>query len=401
MSIPRISVLIFIFSVVGFDLLDNPQKIWVSGASIVLMVLSIIWSQTKKVSQLNYAIFGLLIIIFSWIISFLLYSDSLSQRPPELSTAIRHASTFIMILFMFSCYQYFSKEFIFLVSITLLIEIFLYSFFGNPVILNGSSRAQPIAGGLHTTGYILCSLFIIFFLLWRQAYLSGFVTIFILSLCAYLIFGNGVRTPIIALTSFIFFYQFSNIAKAKNKIIYIYLLTYVSILCFMIVFPYLRLDNINSISSGRIANYTERIYILSKRDILTFLFGTGPGTDLIVTEAWWWDEKDSHSDMLKYFWEAGFSGIIGISVFFYYSAKRFEQALVPLLAAVLSSALISNGFISRPNAMIVLILAGALMLQEKARTASNTSGKQNVPKNRSNKKGKGDANDTKMGGSYD
>jgi hypothetical protein len=119
-------------------------------------------------------------------------------------------------------------------------------------------------------------------------------------------------------------------------------------------------EQADALASGRLANYAQRLSLLGERSLAALLVGTGPGTDLLRTDIWWWDEKDSHSDLLRLLWEGGIVGLLAVLAFWGLVLLREGRALLPLVLALLVSSAISNAFLTRPNAAFLLFAVAVM-----------------------------------------
>jgi hypothetical protein len=113
--------------------------------------------------------------------------------------------------------------------------------------------------------------------------------------------------------------------------------------------------------SGRLGSYLFRLDLLSERDLLPLIFGAGPGSDVVVTPVWWWEAKDSHSDLFTTVVETGLVGLIGVAIFFAAIWSRLSPEGRPLLVALVASSAISNGLLVRPTEFFLLIIAMAVV----------------------------------------
>jgi O-antigen ligase len=123
-------------------------------------------------------------------------------------------------------------------------------------------------------------------------------------------------------------------------------------------------------SSGRTSVYAERIDLISARPLATLLFGTGAGTDLVVSSAWWWDAKNSHNDFLSVLYERGLLGFLSLLAVFW-SLIFISSKTTPLALAIFSASIISNGLLARPLAFFIYALIVSLSLRDITDDAMN------------------------------
>ena len=114
------------------------------------------------------------------------------------------------------------------------------------------------------------------------------------------------------------------------------------------------------ISSGRTSAYEERLDLIAARPPLEFLFGTGPGSEVLPSTIWWWEAKNSHNDFIDLTIQVG---VVGLTLFLLLLAvtwRMLDDVRLPLYMAFVVSSLFSNGLLARPF-IAVLFLAFALI----------------------------------------
>ncbi len=115
-------------------------------------------------------------------------------------------------------------------------------------------------------------------------------------------------------------------------------------------------------ASGRIGVYRERLVILVLRDWTDLLMGTGGGSDLMLTQVWWWEEKGSHNDLLTLVFEYGL-GMLALQLAYWgalFQGFR-SRASRCLLAALFFSSIVSNGIMTRPPVAYLGMLLAYLL----------------------------------------
>lgn len=117
--------------------------------------------------------------------------------------------------------------------------------------------------------------------------------------------------------------------------------------------------DINQISSGRLANYSERLDVFASRPLGERMFGQGAGSDLLVTDQWWWAAKVSHNDVLTALLERGWFGLVlflaTLLLLWNRTAGPGRAALMGLVVMMLL-----NGVATRPLAFVFVLLAMAV-----------------------------------------
>ncbi len=171
-------------------------------------------------------------------------------------------------------------------------------------------------------------------------------------------FGWGIRT--VSLSLVIFAYSIMHeryLGKIKN---YNYFALFFAIVTSLIWFLfYFDWDYYSRITSGRLSMYEVKFDQLMENGFTQWIFGNGAGSD-IVEKSFWWGAKGAHSDLITSLVEGG---LIFLAIFIYlhyflYNTVRFTNAKY-LILPVLFSGIVSNGFLSRPVAMYILMLAFA------------------------------------------
>lgn len=220
--------------------------------------------------------------------------------------------------------------------------------------------------GLHASGYVIAMTSIIYFSLLTRLKVPLSLTIFLTLLMAILFLGYMVRTAIVIMAVLMISYLTVHFIKSGRKELLLFFAFAAGIVCLGILLLLLQLQNpgsidINDFSSGRIGNYTERFGVLAERSFFQLLFGTGPGSDLLLTEQWIWDAKDSHSDILSLMFESGITGLLGLFLYLTGVFRIDRVRFIPFLAALVFSSAISNGLLGRPMTVTLFFVAMAIL----------------------------------------
>jgi hypothetical protein len=120
--------------------------------------------------------------------------------------------------------------------------------------------------------------------------------------------------------------------------------------------------SLDDFGSGRLSNYAERGHALALRDGAALLFGSGPGTDWMVTSVWGVEAKDAHSDFLHYFWEGGLWAVAALGVYLLGILRLAPAVLAAPLGALAATSLLSNALLARPNVAFLLFALAALLV---------------------------------------
>lgn len=215
--------------------------------------------------------------------------------------------------------------------------------------------------GIHTHSYILVYLFVgISFIISKKYNLNYLIAFFTITL-AFLFFGYNVRTSIIVYLIYIFtsIYLKSNIS---TKAFFIQVLFFTITAGIIFAFVFFEFSIVNDFSSGRLTMYKEKMNLIYQNTTIEFLFGRGPGSDLITTEEWWWAAKGSHSDIITYLIENGvLYYIVFLSTIFLLAYKKIKIITGALIFGAVISSTISNGVFTRPIVGYVFFLTIALI----------------------------------------
>lgn len=213
--------------------------------------------------------------------------------------------------------------------------------------------------GLHTHAYVLLSTFFILFYKYslKKSKKIKWALVFITSFS--LAVGYNVRTSFTSFVVFFIVLVIDKFYKKKETKEIIIVGFFIIVYCLTIFFSsYFSVEKYDLESSGRLSVYLERINFISTRSTMENLIGSGAGSDLMVSDTWWWDEKGSHNDYLTLMIEFG---VFFLFVFLYLVYKLFQffrgniytQAM---LFSYLTTSGLSNGLMFRPLPSYVFFL---------------------------------------------
>ena len=134
-------------------------------------------------------------------------------------------------------------------------------------------------------------------------------------------------------------------------------------LAFVGVFAFFELTTMETgrLGSGRIAAYVHRLDLIGSRDLLTFMFGSGAGSDKFTTGVWL-SAKGSHNDFLQTLVQRGLVGFAGLILFIVALGLRLSGGSKALLIALIATSAVSNGLLGRPAQIPYLFFAMGLAL---------------------------------------
>ena len=191
-----------------------------------------------------------------------------------------------------------------------------------------------------------------------------------------LFFGYGVRTSLIMFLLF----SIPLLALASNELKKIFFQIVFLLTFFLMIFLIVYFNTINweEFSSGRISMYLEKFNLISNFNVMEFLVGKGSGSDLIKTDAWWWTEKGSHSDLITIIFENGLLYLIIMCLIILQILlikRKLSWLYITAFIGYIFSSIISNGLAVRPLAGYVFFIFLAYLLLD-----SNNKFHLNIPK---------------------
>lgn len=196
-----------------------------------------------------------------------------------------------------------------------------------------------------------------------------------------LLFGWGVRTGLLSLAIFSASLHLSR-AKIDPLLTLITSITAsTSIIIIAISLELISYHEFDIFTSGRLSMYDEKVQFLSNYNLHEWLLGKGYGSDLMISNIWWWAEKGSHNDFLTFLTENGviFIASMLFIIYTFYSKllKTPEQKAV--VTIIIFSSLVSNGYLVRPLPFYCLILPIVLFaLTSKKCIKSTTTHRPNI-----------------------
>lgn len=338
---------------------------WLSYLCDVIIIFTAFISVTEMQKEfvLFYVAFFILLITFPL---------STSINGEDLFSAVKSLLRIFAPIFAFTHYaSYFKnkKDELIKVSLILLSIVVLLTLYGFVSLPPAQNRVDGFGGGLwwpayfsniHTTTYVISSLFFITYSLYqlnitklsRAKVAATFIVVF------YAIgFGWGVRTSTLSILVLVIFLVFVQVAKRYGAVKPI---SFSLILSFFPVWYFYLFDFelYSKISSGRLTMYVEKYNQLSGNTFITWLIGNGAGSDLIYSDVWWWAKKGAHSDFITVLVEGG---VVFLSIFTWIHFKLFNllkhSQTKYIVVSVGVTGLLSNGFLTRPVGMYMLVLA--------------------------------------------
>jgi hypothetical protein len=227
------------------------------------------------------------------------------------------------------------------------------------VVIDGVPR---LAGFLetrapHNSAYLIASLVIFFWIAGvRQSQLARWLYVPVLVVATLLIVFYQVRTAQVMLFSF-----FTLLAAPYLKGRFgmgLVLLIFVVLGAGMVAYlSFGSSSDLTTFSSGRTSVYIERLNYIATRDFAIMLLGSGPGTDMLYSDTWWWDAKNSHNDFLTTVIERGLIGLLLLLWYLIAICRYRRWETVAIIIAIVVTGLLSNGLFQRPLPLLFTALA--------------------------------------------
>ena len=291
------------------------------------------------------------ILLLSLVTSTLIYTDGTAFD--AVSSHLRVYSPFLFFTMLAS---YFSKAPRFAVSISIKFCVFtvVLLIVGLIILPSSENRLElwwpAYFGSTHTTSFMAMSVFFISFTLLMVGKIKQNTLLFIGAIVFCCVFwGWGVRTVLGAILILLGAFYLNKIRFNSNQgLLKVVVISILLMFSFMVafIFDFRAFDNF---TSGRISMYGEKLDQLSNNTFFNWLLGNGVGSDLILTDFWWWEAKGAHSDFITFLVEGGliyFGFTSYILIKFFNFLDKSEGKL--LLISFIFTSLISNGYLVRP-----------------------------------------------------
>lgn len=317
-------------------------------ALILLTVLAYIPYVLKLFSFVYFVFFILLLNLAT---STLIYTDG-----SVFDAVNSHLRVYSPLLFFTMLASYFSKapEFAISISIKFCVFTLILLILGLIVLPPSENRLElwwpAYFGSIHTTSFMAMSIFFISFALMmaKEMKQNILLCIGIVVFCC-VFWGWGVRTVSGAILILLGVFYLNKIRFNSNQgllriVVISILLTFAFMIAF--IFDFRTFDNF---TSGRISMYGEKLDQLSNNTFFNWLIGNGAGSDLIMTDFWWWGAKGAHSDFITFLVEGGlvyFALTSYVLIRFYQFINKSKGKF--LLISFIFTSLISNGYLVRP-----------------------------------------------------
>ncbi len=343
-----------------FDFLDDGFRVAVAGLLGLAVVLRCLVSWAHPQGQAaTYFLCGLILVC---IFQFVFVLDPGVRSPGDYaSLALRLMTTIAVLVYFGHERTAILPRLLVVLCVSVLVAALWAVATGAPVDYAGTMRPATFTGGLegvHSSGYVVTAALVGTIMLWRRGWLgTGWSLVIGLPLLA-LVAAYQVRTTWLMVSVFIFTSLFLHLrSQGGSKAL---ILPIGGIIVALLAFAFGGDVDYTEISSGRTSAYEERLDLIAARPPLEFLFGTGPGSEVLPSTIWWWEAKNSHNDFIDLTIQVG---VVGLTLFLLLLAatwRMLDDVRLPLYMAFVVSSLFSNGLLARPF-IAVLFLAFALI----------------------------------------
>jgi hypothetical protein len=325
------------------------KSLYYACDALILLTVFTYIPYVFKVFSFIYVIF--FILLLSFVTSTLIYTDG-----SALGAVNSHLRVYSPLLFFTMLASYFSKTPKFAVSISVKFSLFtvvllIVGLIFLPPFENRLELWWPAYfGGAHTTSFMAMSVFFISFTLLMVGKINQNTLLFIGVVVFCCVFwGWGVRTVSGAILILLGAFYLNRMRFNNNQgILMVVVISITLMFAFMITFI-VDLRTFDNFTSGRISMYGEKIDQLSNNTFLNWLLGNGSGSDLIMTDFWWWAAKGAHSDFITFLVEGGliYFGLTSYVLIKLYKLFNLSEGKFLLISFSFTS-LISNGYLVRP-----------------------------------------------------
>jgi hypothetical protein len=352
----------------GFDYMGDQFKIMLAGVITLGYAALGIVAAFRRTRVVEGALLAcIILIIITWCIGYAVNPGEWTNSEVSASAAFRDLAPYLAAVAIIGFRNEVSPLLLIVGCAAILIDAVISAILLPHEFLDYTYRWASFSAGLHTSSYTISLAGLVILEMSRQRLLGRNFALVLVATSLIMLAGYGVRTVAVLVIAFYFVdYPIQLLHRTRHgpmKIFFTYLVvgtagfialgTFVNMLSF---------HQLSEITSGRLANYTERFGDLYNRDISQLLFGTGPGSDNVITQVWWWVKKDAHNDFIHMVWEDGLFGFILKVAFLILLVRPRPWDLIGPLAAIVASSAGSNALLVRPNAAFLMFCLMALRI---------------------------------------
>lgn len=371
MTIPRLLlVLIVILNYAYtalFNFIPHARNDLASAIGIGYCLLAIVTLLMAKSddSLPVWSAFGLS--IACWMTSFILSSGSIVRFPPSVDSSVRSATVYLMVIGLMAFPRELPSRVLFCCSVGLIWMATVVAITQPRLILDFSPRLAPFTGlspdvpleyAVHPSSYAVLGFTVVLIQLRYRIAVNRTLLLLTVAQSGVLMIGYGVSTvEVAAIVYFCSFWLLQKRPWLYRHLYGVFVVYLIFLYASMWAADFFSNGSLGELGSGRVAVFVGRLNILSSRDLMELLFGSGAGTDHFVTSEWWWMAADSHNDFVNILIERGVLGLLSALLLFKGIARWVGARGTPVVLCIGMTASLSNGLLSRPPLFFLFALA--------------------------------------------
>ncbi len=344
-----------------FDMLGEGLRVAVAGALGLALVARCVASWRHPSAQTATLLFAAIFLVCAFYFVFMMEPHAHSLG--EYSGLALRLMTCISVLIYFNFEEkVISPRLLAFLCISILIAA-AWTVLTEPSIVYAELlRPATFTGGfegVHSSGYVTAAAFVGVVVLWKLSWIRTGMLVVLGAPLLMIVVAYQVRTTWLMIAVFVVTMLTLHWRSRSRDGAWLFL-PIVGILALLVGVAYSSQVDLLTLSSGRTSAYEERIELIFHRPPLELLFGTGPGSELLPSEVWWWAPKNSHNDFIDLTIQLGLVGLTLFVALLAVILRTLDETRIALFAMFVASSLFSNGLLARPY-VAVLFLAFALL----------------------------------------
>lgn len=339
-----------------YDVLPEGTRLSIAGALGLAVVMRCLLSWTRPAAQASSFLLACMILIPAFNFVFVM--------APGQHNFSDYAGVTLRLATCIGVLVYFSHERS-SVSPTLALAICVSTFVvalytaitGEPFEYAGILRPASFTGGeeaVHSSSYACAAALLGAASLWRAGRLRTRYFILLGLPLLGLVIAYQVRTTWVMVITFAFISLLIHWRTRGRNISSLLLMAAIAGLS-LAAFSLTSDVDVTEVSSGRTAVYQERLTLLAQRPPVELLIGTGPGSEVLPSDIWWWAPKNSHNDFIDIAIQIGLIGLGLLICLVVVTLRVSDEMRMPLLSAFVVSSLVSNGLLTRPWVAVLFL----------------------------------------------
>jgi O-antigen ligase len=349
-----------------FDFLDDRLRTSVAGILAIALVLRCLMSWPRPAAAAAAFLLAGLILVCAC--QFIFVAGTSVQSPADYaSLALRLMTSIAVLIYFGNERKILSPRLLLMLCFGIPLAALWAVATGEPVNYAGTMRPATFTGGeegVHSSGYVVTAALIGVIVVWQRGWLGLRWSILVGAplfalVCAYQVRTTWLMLAVFLMTSLLL--HFRRQARDASWLLF----PIACIFALLVALSFSGDVNFVELSSGRTSAYEERLALIAGRPAAEFLFGTGPGSEVLPSTIWWWEAKNSHNDFIDFTIQIGFVGLLLLVALIAVTWRVLDEDRVPLYVMFLASSLFSNGLLARPF-IAALFMAVALLRRRQA-----------------------------------